>query len=128
MIRNRTWTWRWVLACALAALGCPDPFGLRGEVDVRVANASSFDFQRVEVHFPEDEVNYGSVAAHRSTEYRRVSKAYGYAYIEVDVGGQELRIQPIDYVGESLLRSGRYTYELNLTVEGYLTLELRKDR
>ncbi len=128
MIRNRNWTRRCVLAFALAVLGCPNPFGLWGDVEVRVANASAFDFERVEISFPEDEVNYGPVAAHRSTGYRRVSKAYRYAYIEVEVAGEELRIQPIDYVGEPLLRPGRYTYELNLTVEGYLTLELRKDR
>lgn len=128
MIRNRNWTRRCLFAFVLALPGCSNPFELWGDVEVRVANASSFDFQRVEVSFPEDEVNYGAVAAHRSSGYRRVSKAYGNAYVEVEVGGEELRIQPIDYVGESLLRPGRYTYELNLTVEGYLTLALRTDR
>jgi hypothetical protein len=41
--------------------------------------------------------------------------------------GEELVLQPIDYVGESLLRSGRYTYVLNVTIEGQLTLDFHED-
>ena len=98
-----------------------------GDVEIRIQNASSFPFQRVDVGFPEDEVSYGSIHANSASEYRGVSKAYRYAYIEVEIAGEELVIQPIDYVGESLLDSGRYTYVLNVTVEGHLTLEFRKD-
>ena len=123
---------RWhLVARALAALilfsGCPAPFGPRGDVHVRIANESSFPFASVDVVFPEDSVDYGVVAAHGASEYRPVSKAYSYALIIVQVGGEELRLQPIDYVGENLLSPGRYTYALNVTIEGQLMFDFRRD-
>ena len=95
---------------------------------IRIANESSFAFESVDVVFPEDSVDYGAIAAHGRSAYREVSTAYRYAMIIVQVAGEELRIQPIDYVGENELPDGRYTYALNVTVEGHLTLEFRDDR
>jgi hypothetical protein len=112
----------------LALPGCDSPFGPQGDVAIRIANNSSFAFERVDVVFPEDEVSYGAVPAHRTTGYRGVETAYRYAYIEVVIDGEELVIQPIDYVGETPLEPGHYTYALNVTIEGHLTLELREDR
>ena len=86
---------------ALSLLACDSPFGLSDGVNVRVANNSSFAFGRVKVVFPENEVDYGSLGAHRVSEYAPVETAYRYAYIEVELGGEVLKIQPIDYVGES---------------------------
>ena len=116
------------LLVALTALGCSSPFEPSGGVNVRVANNSSFPFGRVEVFFPENEVDYGSIRAHAVSEYSPVTTAYRYAYIEVQIGGEVLKIQPIDYVGETPLGPGLYTYELNVTVEGHLTLGFREDR
>ena len=112
----------------VALTSCDSPFGPTGDVNVRVANNSSFAFGRVEVVFPENEVDFGSVSAHGVSEYAPVVTAYRYAYIEVEIGGEVLKIQPIDYVGETPLGPGRYTYQLNVTVEGHLTLEFREDR
>ena len=116
-------------AVLLSLIACDSPllpWG-GGDVKIRIQNASSFAFERVDVVFPEDEVSYGSIRANGTSEYREVSKAYRYAYIEVEIAGAELVLQPIDYVGESLLGSGRYTYVLNVTIEGQLTLEFRED-
>ena len=117
------------LVLLLGLPGCDSPLlpWSGGDVEIRIQNASSFPFERVDVVFPEDEVSYGSIRANSASAYRDVSKAYRYAYIEVEIGGEELIIQPIDYVGESLLRSGRYTYVLNVTIEGHLTLDFRED-
>ena len=123
---------RWhLIVRALAALilfsGCPAPFGPKGDVHIRIANESSFPFASVDVVFPEDSVDYGAIAANGASEYRAVSKAYQYALIIVQVGGEERRLQPIDFVGETLLPPGRYTYGLNVTIEGHLTLDFRSD-
>src|SRR5262245_2445761 len=111
-----------VLLAALVFGSCDNPFDSSGDVEVRVANLSAFAFADVDVVFPEDSVDYGAVPASGISEYRDVSKAYRYALIIVQVGGEELRLQPIDYVGETELRPGRYTYLLNLTSQGQLTL------
>ena len=112
----------------LALPGCDSPFGPQGDVRIRIANGSSFAFERVDVVFPENAVSYGSIPAHGATSYHGVETAYRYAYIEVQIGDEELVIQPIDYVGETPLEPGHYTYALNVTIEGHLTLELREDR
>lgn len=128
MIRPFQIVRRGFIVAALLVLACDSPFGPSGDVHVRVANNSSFAFDRVEVVFPENEVDYGSVSAHSVSEYTPVKTAYRYAYIEVEIDGEVLKIQPIDYVGETPLVSGFYTYQLNVTVEGHLTLEFREDR
>jgi hypothetical protein len=112
---------------ALALSACPAPTESSVGVNIRVANESSFAFSDVDVVFPQDSVDYGTVPAHGASEYRRVTQAYSYALIIVQVGGEELRLQPVDYVGEAALAAGRYTYALNLTIEGHLTLEFRRD-
>lgn len=128
MSRMRRFT-RAVIASAFVLLssGCDSPFAPGGDVEIRITNASSFPFERVDAVFPEDDVSFGAIGAHRSSEYRPVSTAYRYAYLEVQINGEELRIQPIDYVGEDPLDPGKYTYVLNVTVEGQLTLEFQRD-
>ncbi len=98
-----------------------------GDVRIRIANLSSFPFERVDVVFPEDQVSYGAIPAHRLSDYHDVSQAYRYAYIEVQIAGEELIIQPIDYVGENKLGAGKYTYALNVSVEGQLTLQFQEN-
>ena len=116
-----------LVAAAISLLACDSPFDLSGDIKVRVANNSSLSFGRVEVVFPENEVDYGSISAHGVSQYAPVETAYRYAYIEVQIGNEVLKIQPIDYVGETPLGPGLYTYQLNVTVEGHLTLEFRED-
>lgn len=110
----------------IIVLACSDSTG-PSDVQVRIANLSQFAFESVDVVFPRDSVDYGTVAAHSTTAYQGVEVAYRYALIIVHVSGQEMRLQPIDYVGESELRPGRYTYALNVDVEGRLTLAFQSD-
>jgi hypothetical protein len=61
--------------------------------------------------------------------YVEVFKAYRIASAEVVVGQDTARVQVIDYVGESLLKPGRYTYIFRV-VEGVplsLGLDFEKD-
>ena len=111
----------------LGVLACSDSTAPTDGVHVRVANESSFAFDAVDVVFPADSVDYGAVPSHGVSHYEQVSTAYRYAMIIVRVAGEEMRIQPFDYVGETPLRAGRYTYALNLSVEGQLLLQLRND-
>ena len=97
-------------------------------VEIRVANASAVSFDRVVVGFPRQKVDYGALAALSQSSYRTVEEAYPYAYVEVHRAGEKLVLQPIDYVGETLLKSGRYTYVLDLDASGReLTLTLRRE-
>lgn len=84
-------------------------------VEIRIANRSNFEMVGVRVGFPSQTEEYGSIPPGVVTEYRAVPKAYRYAYIETTVDGKRAVIQPIDYVGERELKSGKYTYVLTLS-------------
>lgn len=87
--------------------------GCEKDVNIRVANRSDVEFRNVIVKFPSQTEIYGNIPPGRTTEYRKVNKAYRYAYIKVEIDGQEAILQPVDYVGERLLSRGNYTYSLS---------------
>ncbi len=129
-IRNPAWR-ATVLGVAIALTGaCSSPFGgdEEGDILLRVANESPVTFDRTFVHLPEDQVEFGALAANQVSDYVRVSAAYRYAYILVEVGDTDYVLQPIDYVGEEPLGPGKYTYALEpSTTPGYLIFSFRKD-
>lgn len=107
-----------------------------GSLQVRLANQSSRSMQQALVTFPgADVVEYGAIEPGGTTDYTSVDRAYRYAYVEVMVEGRKLILQPVDYVGESTLEPGKYTYQLNINEEDYqdesypygLTLSLKKE-
>ena len=83
------------------------------ETRVRVKNDSGYDFQNVRVNFKGQVENYGPLSSGKASDYRRISLAYRYAYIEVVVAGGQYKLQPKDYVGETPLEAGWFTYKLN---------------
>ena len=112
---------------AVSSAGCASLDGADGPVGVRVANESDVPFDRVIVGFPRERVDYGAVAAGDEAEYRFVEIAYRYAYVEVHVGDEVVRLQPVDYVGETPLDRGLYTYALGVdTGLTGLSLTLRR--
>lgn len=84
------------------------------EVMIRIHNKSPYSMEEVFVSFPEEEIHYGNILPGEESTYHEVAKAYRYAYIETVVDAKKLAVVPIDYVGESLLKPGLYTYELGI--------------
>jgi hypothetical protein len=64
------------------------------------------------------------LGAGERTAYSYLSRSYRYATTEVIAGGDTLRIQAIDFVGEEPLSAGSYTfvYDINADVEGPFSL------
>ena len=89
---------------------------------IRVANASAVGFPSVVVN-GED---FGAVEAGGASDYRAFGVAYRYGSVTVVAEGETYHIVPIDYVGETPLADGRYTYRLTLR-EGRLDQELVED-
>jgi len=100
-----------VVACALG--GC-DTLGIDGSVEVRVENGSSLDFDHVSFWAANQEVSQTALASGQSTPYVEAEGAYRFTTVEVSVDGDTVRLQVIDYVGETPLASGRYTYLIGL--------------
>ena len=96
------------------------------DIEIRIRNGSEIDFDSVRVVFPDrDEAHFGPIPKGASSDFKRTARAYRYAEIHVSAGGRELRLQPYDYVGESQLAPGRYSYVLGIQ-EDRLTVDLEK--
>ncbi|MFD1096161.1 hypothetical protein [Salegentibacter chungangensis] len=120
-----------LLSVMLLILGCSDDGTPSEKVNIRLRNLSSYDFSNVVVGTPGGTVNYGNIPSRGITEYESFETAYRYAFIELQIDGDTFTIQPIDYVGETPLENGNYTYEINANDSqeryGRLILRLRED-
>ncbi len=81
---------------------------------IRVHNASEYDFLRVEVNTYDEPKNYGTIKSDAKSRYKTFEVAYRYAYVRLFVDENEFIIQPIDFVGETPLGSGKFTYVLEV--------------
>ena len=94
-------------------------------VRIRLANHTAHDFQQVLVaHRP-----FGALSHGAESGYRTFAGAYSYASIEAQADDQMLRLLPMDFVGESYLSPGSYTYVLTEipASRGTLDITLRQD-
>lgn len=107
----------------LTACSLSSPFGDDDPVLVRVKNTSAFAYDDVKVGFPSGMVEYGRLEPGAATVYRDAGTVYRYAYVSIESQGRNWVLQPIDYVGETPLEGGRWTYELMLdAAQGALTI------
>lgn len=98
---------------------------------IRVENSSTVDFQDIIISSGAGQVEFRNVAGGAKSGYKSFETAYRYGYVKLNTEGKELVMQPFDYVGETPLSPGFYTYKLGLENSGsstsYLTLELVLD-
>lgn len=86
----------------------------------RVRNDTKVDFARVQAGFPDKTtIDFGSVETGQNSDYRQVGGIYGYSYLRIRLAdGRELDFQPMEYVSETPLAPGRYTYVLGIDGKG----------
>ena len=96
-------------------------------VKIRLSNVSQFDFLNIIVNTGSGNVHFKNLRSGLNSEYKLFDKAYSYAFIELEIEGETFTIQPVDYLGESLLRKGYYTYQLDVNDTGdrYTKLNLK---
>ncbi len=113
------------LVAILLALGCNNE-----EVSIRIDNQTGSDLVSIDVNSNGNENSYGSLPHGEKSEYKTYPQAYRYGFVQaITIAGDTLTVQPIDYVGESPLDDGNYTYRLtvNTPVGSLLGLELVED-
>jgi len=91
--------------------------------EIRVRNGSDSEFKEVVVGGKK----YGDIKAGAATEYQTWKTAYRYSSVTLKAGDKTLRIQPIDYVGETPLGEGNFTYILTVR-DGRLEIRAEKDK
>lgn len=99
-------------------------------VAVRLENASDMTFDEATLYTLDGPQTYTGIEPGAATPYVAVSAAYRIATTRVVVDSDTLRLQVIDYVGETPLSDGRYTYVLTVTTGSgtpVLSQALRRD-
>ena len=85
-----------------------------GITEIRIANIGQIDFESVQVNFAGETIDYGPVARFGMSAYMPVAVAYRYGSIMIESEAGPFDLVAIDYVGETPLVSGRYTYYLGI--------------
>jgi hypothetical protein len=101
------------------------------QVKIRLSNISQYDYQNIVVNTSTGNINFENLNSGQKTAYKVFEKAYRYAFVELEIDGKTYTLQPVDYVGETALDDGNYTYQIdaNDPQEQFasLSLELIKD-
>lgn len=119
-----------ILSCCLI-LACNknedvNPESEENRVKIRIENNSTYKFESVTVTPIDVTHNYGDLAAGEISDYFGFEKAYPYGLVTVNIGTKTLTAQPIDFIGETLLNDGEYTWRISIQNfdDGFLDLEL----
>ncbi|WKK77950.2 hypothetical protein QYS49_13295 [Marivirga salinae] len=101
-----------ILALIALLFSCTEAEIDPSAVNIRLANTSNFDYKNIVINTTTGNVRFGALDSGEYSEYKVFEKAYRYAYVELEINGNTLKLQPIDYVGETPLKNGKYTYEI----------------
>ena len=114
---------RYIVLIMLLAMGfgaCTDRDDDLEAINIRVKNKSSLIFDSVQVGEALEPVT--NLAPDDYSEYQEFETAYTYAFIRITSGEETFTLQPIDFVGETPLPFGFYTYELDISDTGEVIL------
>lgn len=101
-------------------LSCTDRDDDLVAVNIRIKNGSELVYDSVQVGDAEEPVT--ALGPDEYSDYLEFETAYTYAFIQITSGEGIFTLQPIDFVGETPLPLGFYTYELDVTDTGEVIL------
>jgi hypothetical protein len=81
---------------------------------IRLSNASQQNYKNVVINTANGDVNFGDLNSGEKTAYKVFDKAYRYAFVKLEINGKTYTMQPVDYVGETPLKTGSYTYQITI--------------
>jgi hypothetical protein len=110
---------------ALVFIGCSDRDDDLEGVNIRIKNESNVTFNSVQVG--SDEMIHENIGPGEYSGYLEYESAYSYGYINIMAGEENYVFQPTDFVGETPLEYGFYTYALNISEEGNVILDFVVD-
>ena len=92
---------------------------------LRIRNEGPAGVQALVVQFPDAQVSFGDVAAGATSGYRTVEGGvFNYAAYRARLGGKDVAVPVIDWVGESPLPAGDYTYVITVDPQAALPVAL----
>ena len=91
-----------------------------GELSLRIYNLSDQPFSAVTVQSGGGSATFGTIPPYSTSGYLPIDELYRYGSITVERDGERVETMAIDYVGETPLPPGRYSYVLELGEGGEL--------
>lgn len=113
------------LVASALLVACTDQDDDLDTVNIRIKNNSAIVFDAVIVGTATEP--HMNITPGEFSMYFIYEEAYRYAYIEITSGEETFVLQPIDFVGETPLPIGFYTYELDVTESGEVVLDFVVD-
>jgi len=83
------------------------------EVYIRLSNISEYNFKNIIVNTSTGNVDFENIDSGQMTQYKIFETTYRYAFVELEIEGGIYTIQPIDYEGETPIKNGYYTYQID---------------
>ena len=102
-----------ILIIIIATLFSCSKDNVNNKVKIRLSNVSQYNFKNIVVNTTTGNVNFEDLESGQKSEYKAFDKAYRYAFVELKIDGKIYTLKPIDYVGETLLENGNYTYQID---------------
>ncbi|MEL6809883.1 MAG: hypothetical protein AAFP76_00920 [Bacteroidota bacterium] len=93
-------------------------------VNIRLENVSLSTYSDIIVNTSTGDVSFENLVPGQRSAYTSFDLAYRYAYISLQANGEAYVFQPIDYVGETPLTAGNYTYRVGIDGVTEVTIEL----
>lgn len=110
--------------------GCSKKTEDKNGVQLRIENLNNATLDSLVVQNPAGRQVFYTIAPGTKSAYKVFDYIYNYAYIKAYYSNQTLVLQPIDYVGETKLETGNFTYKIyvisNFT-SSFLSVENTKD-
>jgi hypothetical protein len=117
------------LLLVLAAVsGCTSIAG-SGGVRIRFSNGGAAELTNITFQSGDASVQLARLAPGELSPYSVHASTYHYGYLRFTVNGAEQVLQPIDYVGETPITSGAYTFRIvpAASAGGYPVLTMIRD-
>ncbi len=84
-------------------------------VNIRISNISDLNFENIKVGTSSVKfIDYGDLETNALSDFKNFEKAYRIAFVDLIADGKPYSITPVDYIGETPLSDGNYTYVLDL--------------
>lgn len=99
------------------------------KTNIRIQNNSGYEFTSIMVNPYNEPYNCERIKPGKASCYHGFTTAYNYAYVKLFINGKQFIIQPIDYVGETPLGKGNFTYTISVISfkQGQLGITTTKD-
>ena len=83
-------------------------------VQIRIQNASPnlCKFENIIVNTYNKDVSFENLLTGQKSAFKTFDLAYSYAFVQLQINGKTYTIQPADFVGETPLENGNYTYKI----------------